>query len=68
MIEYGISVTGNFREVVDNLNTTDKRLIFHLIKTVQLPGSKFFDDLFQSCVGNKAIEHITDILLSDMKI
>ena len=42
-IDRGISEPGHSREFVEGLNSTDKRFIFHLMKNVQLPGSKQFD-------------------------
>ena len=43
IIDRGISAPGHVREVVDLLNATYKKFIFHLISTVQLPGIKRFD-------------------------
>ena len=42
-IDYGISSPEYGREVVYDLNTTDKRFIFHMMATVQLTGSRRFD-------------------------
>ena len=42
IIYCGISAPGHGIEIVDGLNATDKRLIFHLMVTVQIPGSKSF--------------------------
>ena len=38
-----ISAPGHGIEVVDVLNSTDKRFIFRMMDTVQIPGSKRFD-------------------------
>ena len=43
IIDRGISKPGHDREVANGLNATDKRFILHLMATVQLPGSKWFD-------------------------
>ena len=43
IIDRGISVPGHVREVVDDLNDTNKSFIFYLMDTVQLPGGKCFD-------------------------
>ena len=40
IIERGIIASVHGREVVDGLNTLDKRFIFQLMSTVQLPGEK----------------------------
>ena len=42
-IDYGISAPGNERDAVYGLNDTDKRFIFHLMATDQIPGSRRFD-------------------------
>ena len=42
-INHGISAPGHGREVVVGMNTTEKRFIFHMMATVQLTGSKWFD-------------------------
>ena len=42
IIDHGVSVTGNGREAVSGLNATNKRVLFHLMKTVKLPGSKYY--------------------------
>ena len=39
IIYRGVGATGNGREVVDGLNTTEKWLILMLKTTVQLPGA-----------------------------
>ena len=40
IIDHGVSAPGNFRDVVDGLNATEKRFIFQSISTVQLLGAK----------------------------
>ena len=42
IFDRSISALGHGREVVENLNATDKRFIVHLIDTVKLPGSEQF--------------------------
>ena len=42
-IDLGISAPGHDREVVDGMNATYKRFIFHLTATVKLYGSKRFN-------------------------
>ena len=43
IIDRGIGAPGHGREVIYGLKATEKRFIFHLMATVQLPGSKRFD-------------------------
>ena len=43
IIDRGISEPVYGREVVDGMNAPDKRFIFHLMETVQLPGCTRFD-------------------------
>ena len=43
IIDRGISAPGHVREVVDGINSTYKRLIFHFMENFQIPGSKLFD-------------------------
>ena len=38
IIDWGISAPGHGKEVVDGLNAVDKRFIYQLMFTVQLPG------------------------------
>ena len=40
IIDHGISAPRHGREVVDGLNTTDKRFLFQLISTMQLMAAK----------------------------
>ena len=42
-----MSEPGHDKEVVDGLNSVDKRYIYQLMSTVQLPGSKIFDSQIQ---------------------
>ena len=42
IIDRGISAPGNGKEVVDGLNTIDKKYIYQLMSNLQLPGSKTF--------------------------
>ena len=41
--DWSISVTVHGKELVDGLNVTDKRYIYHLMFNIQLPGSKTFN-------------------------
>ena len=43
----GISEPGHGKEVIYGLNYVDKRYIYQLIFTVQLPGSNIFDSQMQ---------------------
>ena len=43
IIDCGLIAPGHGKEVVGILNNIDKRFIFHVISTVQLPVSKRFD-------------------------
>ena len=43
IIDSGISAPGHGKEVVDGLNSVDKRYIYQLMSKVQLPGSVRFD-------------------------
>ena len=47
IIYQGISEPGNGKEVVDGLNEVDKRYIYQLMSTVQLPVSNRFDSQMQ---------------------
>ena len=53
IIDQGISAPGHGKEVVDGLNTVDKRYIYQLISNVQLPGSNRFDSQMQIHTGNQ---------------
>ena len=43
IIDLGVSAPGHGREVEYGLNVTNKRFIFHMMYTVQHPGSKWFN-------------------------
>ena len=43
IIDQGISAPGHGKEVVDGINAVDKRYIYQMMYTFQLPGSKIFD-------------------------
>ena len=49
IFDCGISAPGHVKEVVGGLNSIDKRYMYQLMYTVQLPGSKIF--------GKKIIVH-----------
>ena len=53
IIYRGISAPGHGKEVVDGINAVDKRYIYQLMSTVQLPGSKIFDSQMQMHTGNQ---------------
>ena len=53
IIDQGISAPGHGKEVVDGLNAVDKRYIYQLMSTVQLPGSNIFDSQKQMHTGNQ---------------
>ena len=42
IIDRGVSAPGHVIEGFNGLNTTHKRSVFHLMSTVQLPGSEQF--------------------------
>ena len=53
IIDGGISAPGNGKEVVNGLNYFDRRYIYQLMSTVQLPVSKIFDLKIQMYTGNQ---------------
>ena len=53
IIDRGISTHGHVKEVVDILNACDKRCIYQLMSTVQLPGSNIFYSQMQIHTGNQ---------------
>ena len=53
IIDRGISEPGHGKEVVDGINAVDKRYIYQLMSTVQLPGSNIFDYHMQMDAGNQ---------------
>ena len=74
IIDLGISAPEHGTEVVDGLNAVDKRYIYQLISTVQLPGSKIFDSQIQMHTGTQKYyvsldkefqEHLTKIHRKD---
>ena len=53
IIDRGISALGHGKEVVDGLNAVDKRYIYQLMSTVQVPGSIIFDSQIKMHTGTK---------------
>ena len=53
--DWGISAPGHGKEVVDGLNDVDKRYIYQLMSTVQLPVSYRFDSQVQIHTGNTSL-------------
>ena len=53
IIDRGISSPGHGKEVVDGINDVDKRYIYQLMSTVQLPGSNRFDSQIQIHTGTQ---------------
>ena len=53
IIYQGISATRHGKEVVYGLNDVDKRCIYQLMSTVQLPGSNKFDSQMQMHTSKK---------------
>ena len=53
IIDQGISAPSHDKEVVDELNDVDKRYIYQLMSTVQLPGSNRFYSHIQMHTGNQ---------------
>ena len=53
IIDRGISAPGHGKEVVDGLNSVDKRYIYQLISKVQLPGSIIFDSKIKIHTGTE---------------
>ena len=51
IIDQGISAPGHAKEVVDGINTIDRRYMYQLLSNVQLPLSRTFDPqiLMYSC-------------------
>ena len=58
IIDQGISATGNGKEVVDGINAVDKRYIYQLMSTVQLPGSKIFYSQIKMHTGTQKYDVI----------
>ena len=53
IIDRGISGPGQCKEVVDGLNSVDKRYICQLMYNIQLPGSNIIDSQMQMYTGNQ---------------
>ena len=53
IIDCWISAPGHGKEVVDGLNNVDKRYIYQLMYSVQLPGSNRFDSQMQMHTGTQ---------------
>ena len=53
ILDRGISAPDNGKEVVDVFNDVDKRYIYQLMSTVQLPGSNIFDSHMQMYTVNQ---------------
>ena len=53
IIDRGISAPGHGKEVVYGINAVDKRYIYQLVSTVQLPGSIRFDSQIKIYTGTK---------------
>ena len=53
IMDLGISEPVHGREVVDGLNAVDKRYIYRLMSTAQLPGSKIFDSQMKIHTGTQ---------------
>ena len=53
IIGRGISAPGHGKEVVDGLNAVDKRYMYQLMSTVQLPGSVRFDSQIKMHTGTE---------------
>ena len=53
IIDRGISAPVHGKEVVDGLNAVDKRQMYQLMSTVQLPGQNRFDSQMQMQTGKK---------------
>ena len=43
IIDIGFSALVHVREVVDDLNITDKRFLFHLMQIFKPPSSKYYE-------------------------
>ena len=53
IIDQDISAPGHGKEVVDGLNDFDKRYVYQLISTVQIPESIIFDSQIQMHTGTE---------------
>ena len=56
---WGIIAPGHGKEVVDGLNAIDKRYMYQLLSTVQIPGSKIFEKqiIMHSCTHKKGCQY-----------
>ena len=50
---HAISAPGHSKEILDGLNAVDKRYIYQLMSTVQLPGSNRFDSQIEIPTGKQ---------------
>ena len=57
IFDRGISAPGNGKDVVNGINSIEKRYIYQLMSNVKLPGSKIFDShiLMKSCKQNNDV-------------
>ena len=46
IFDRGISAPGHVKEMFEGLNAIDKRYMYQLMSTVQIPGSKMFENVF----------------------
>ena len=55
IFDWAISAPEHGKEVVDGINSVDKRYMYKLRSTVQLPGSKIFEKqiIIHSCTQKK---------------
>ena len=60
IIDSGVGAPGNFREVVDGLNDTEKRFLSMLMTTLQLHGAA----VYESQISMHTSTSNTDIILS----
>ena len=65
IIDRGISAPGNGKEVVDGLNSVDKRYIYQLMSKVQLPGSFRFDSQIKIHTGTEKKDVSLDMEFKD---
>ena len=53
IIDRGISAPGHDKEVAYEINDVDKRYIYQLMSSVQIPGSNVFDSQMQIHTGTQ---------------
>ena len=53
IIDLEISAPGYIKEVIDGLNAVDKRYIYQLMSTFQIPGWNILDSHIQMHTGNQ---------------